>query len=77
MAANEEHTREAAQSEPRMNREEHIPSEPSGAVPVVAGTNPEQESRSDRPPADIQQLDSGQEVSGILEMVGGIWIFAP
>ena len=60
MAANEEHTREAAQSEPRMNREEHIPSEPSGAVPVVAGTNPEQESRSDRPPADIQQLDSGQ-----------------
>ena len=71
MAANEEHTREAAQSEPRMNREEHIPSEPSGAVPVVAGTNPEQESRSDRPPADIQQLDSGQEVSGILEMVEG------
>ncbi len=71
MAANEEHTREAAQSEPRMNREEHIPSEPSGAVPVVAGTNPEQESRSDRPPADIRQLDSGQEVSGILEMVEG------
>ena len=71
MAANEEHTREAAQSEPRMNREEHIPSEPSGAVPVVAGTNPEQESRSDRPPADIKQLDSGQEVSGILEMVEG------
>ena len=71
MAANEEHAREAAQAEPRMNREEHIPSEPSGAVPVVAGTNPEQESRSDRPPADIQQLDSGQEVSGILEMVEG------
>ena len=71
MAANEEHTREAAQAEPRMNREERIPQEPSGAVPVVAGTNPEQESRSDRPPADIQQLDSGQEVSGILEMVEG------
>ena len=71
MAANEEHTREAAQAEPRMNREERIPQEPSGAVPVVAGTNPEQESCSDRPPADIQQLDSGQEVSGILEMVEG------
>ena len=71
MAANEEHTREAAQAEPRMNREERIPQEPSGAVPVVAGTNPEQESRSDRPPADIRQLDSGQEVSGILEMVEG------
>ena len=71
MAANEEHTREAAQAEPRMNREERIPQEPSGAVPVVAGTNPEQESRSDRPPADIQQFDSGQEVSGILEMVEG------
>ena len=71
MAANEEHTREAAQAEPRMNREERIPQEPSGAVPVVAGTNPEQESRSDRPPADIKQLDSGQEVSGILEMVEG------
>ena len=71
MAANEEHTREAAQSEPAYEPQEHIPSEPSGAVPVVAGTNPEQESRSDRPPADIQQLDSGQEVSGILEMVEG------
>ena len=71
MAANEEHAREAAQAEPRMNREEHIPSEPSGAVSMVAGTNPEQESRSDRPPADIKQLDSGQEVSGILEMVEG------
>ena len=70
-SANEEHTREAAPSELRSNREERTPLEPSGAVSAAVGTNPEQENRSDRPPVDIQQLDSGQEVSGILEMVEG------
>ena len=71
MAVSEEHTREAAQTEPRISREERMSSEPSGTAATSVGTNPEQESRFDRPPVDIQQLDSGQEVSGILEMVEG------
>ena len=71
MAVSEEHTREAAQTEPRISREERMSSEPSGTAATSVGTNPEQESCFDRPPVDIQQLDSGQEVSGILEMVEG------
>ena len=72
MPEKEEHIREAATvSEPRISREERMPSEPSGVVSAVAGATSEQDSRSDRPPVDIQQLDSGQEVSGILEMVEG------